>query len=88
MPTFGRPLQVGRYKVATADSCNHPTMTKPLSFVLAAIPALALSVAIPFVNRDEPRILGLPFLLAWIIGWVLIVPAFLWIVYRVVEGRR
>jgi hypothetical protein len=63
-------------------------MTKPLSFVLAAIPALALSVAIPFVNRDEPRILGLPFLLAWIIAWVLLVPAFLWIVYRVVEGRR
>jgi uncharacterized protein DUF3311 len=63
-------------------------MTKPLSFVLAAIPALALSAAIPLVNRDEPRVLGLPFLLVWIIAWILVVPAFLWIVYRVVEGRR
>jgi hypothetical protein len=49
---------------------------------LAAIPAAALTVAVPFVNRVEPRIFGLPFLLSWIVAWVLLTPAFLWTVGR------
>ena len=49
---------------------------------LAAIPLAALSIAIPFVNRIEPRILGLPFVLCWIIGWVLLTPAFIWTIGR------
>ncbi|MGH7708221.1 MAG: DUF3311 domain-containing protein [Vulcanimicrobiaceae bacterium] len=52
------------------------------SVVLAVIPALALTVAIPFVNVVEPRILGLPFLLAWITAWILLAPLFMWCVYR------
>jgi hypothetical protein len=51
-------------------------------FILAAIPIAALSVAVPLVNHVEPRILGLPFVLAWIAGWVLITPAFLWAIGR------
>jgi hypothetical protein len=50
--------------------------------ILAAIPIAALSVAVPFVNRVDPRIFGLPFVLAWIAGWVLITPAFLWTIGR------
>jgi hypothetical protein len=50
--------------------------------ILAAIPIAALSVAVPFVNRVDPRIFGLPFVLAWIAGWVLITPAFLWAIGR------
>jgi hypothetical protein len=42
-----------------------------------------LSVAVPFVNHVEPRILGLPFVLAWIAGWVVVTPAFLWTLGRV-----
>jgi len=41
-----------------------------------------LTFAIPFVNRVEPRLLGLPFLLAWIIVWMLIGPAFYWAICR------
>jgi hypothetical protein len=37
---------------------------------------------VPFVNRIEPRIVGLPFLLCWIIAWVLLTPAFLWTIGR------
>ena len=51
--------------------------------MLAAIPPLALSVAVPFVNRVEPRVLGLPFILAWIAGWVLVTPLFVWYVGRI-----
>ena len=46
----------------------------PLTLVLALIPVLALTVGIPFANHVEPRVFGLPFLLAWIVGWLLLTP--------------
>ena len=63
-------------------------MPKRLSLGLAAIPAIALTFAIPFVNREEPHVLGLPFVFAWIVVWIALVPAFLWIVHHKIEGRR
>lgn len=57
-------------------------MRRATRFLIAAIPPVALSVAVPFVNRVEPRVFGLPFLLAWIAFWVLVTPAFLWTVGR------
>ncbi|HET9029847.1 MAG TPA: DUF3311 domain-containing protein [Candidatus Aquilonibacter sp.] len=54
-----------------------------MRFLLAAIPIVALSLAVPFVNRVEPRILGLPFVLAWIALWVILTPAFIWGIGRV-----
>ncbi len=53
-----------------------------LRAVLAAIPIVALTLAVPLVNRVEPRFFGLPFLLSWIVMWVLLTPAFLWMVTR------
>ncbi|MGA8100019.1 MAG: DUF3311 domain-containing protein [Candidatus Cybelea sp.] len=53
-----------------------------LPALLAAIPLAALSVAIPLVNRVEPRIFGVPFLLGWIVAWVLLTPGFLWTIGR------
>jgi len=53
-----------------------------LRALLTAIPLAALTVAIPLVNRVEPRIFGLPFLLCWIVAWVLLTPAFLWTIGR------
>jgi hypothetical protein len=50
--------------------------------VLTAIPISALTLAVPLVNRIEPRVAGLPFLLAWILAWVLLTPAFLWTIGR------
>jgi hypothetical protein len=57
-------------------------MREMLRLLLAAIPIAALSIAVPLVNRVEPRILGLPFLLCWIVGWVCLTPAFLWTIGR------
>ena len=52
------------------------------SIILAAIPFLALTFG-PFVaNRLEPRIFGLPFLLAYCVFWVLLTPIFLFCVDR------
>lgn len=53
-----------------------------LRAVLAAIPIVALTLAVPLVNRVEPRFFGLPFLLSWIVMWVLLTPVFLWMVTR------
>ncbi|HEY0613497.1 MAG TPA: DUF3311 domain-containing protein [Candidatus Elarobacter sp.] len=56
--------------------------TRPLTVLCALIPALALTLGVAAANRLEPRILGLPFVLAWITAWVLVTPAFMWVAYR------
>jgi uncharacterized protein DUF3311 len=53
-----------------------------LRVLLAAIPIAALSLAVPWVNRVEPRIFGLPFLLFWIVAWVFLSPVFVWTIGR------
>lgn len=55
---------------------------RTIAVVCAIIPVLALTVGVAFANQLEPRILGLPFLLAWIVAWVLLTPAFMWAAYR------
>ncbi len=50
--------------------------------ILALIPAVMLTFAVPLVNRVEPRILGMPFLLVWITLWVALTPLFLYAVER------
>jgi len=63
-------------------------MPKRLSLGLAAIPVIALTIAVPVVNRDDPHVLGMPFILAWIVVWVALTPAFLWFIDSRVERRR
>lgn len=38
--------------------------------LLAFLPVVGILGAPWFANRVEPYILGMPFLLAWIVGWV------------------
>ena len=49
-----------------------------LSIAIASIPVLAMTAGIPFANRLEPRILGLPFLMAYLIFCVVLTPVFLY----------
>jgi hypothetical protein len=56
-------------------------MRARLQVVAAFIPALALIAGLPFVNRLEPIVFGLPFLLFWILAWVLATPLFLGAAY-------
>ena len=42
---------------------------------LAALPALLILVGSPFANRVHRLVLGLPFLLLWILGCVLLTSA-------------
>lgn len=51
------------------------------ALILGAIPFITLVFALPFVNRVEPVILGLPFLLFWILSWVVLTPFILLAAY-------
>ena len=42
---------------------------------LAILPAVGMLGGVPFANRAEPYVLGLPFLLFWIVAWVLLTSA-------------
>lgn len=42
---------------------------------LALVPAIGMLGGVPFANRVEPYILGLPFLLFWITLWVVLTSA-------------
>jgi len=62
------------------------TSNRAVAVVCAVVPALALTLGVIVFDRLEPRILGLPFVLAWIVAWVLLTPAFMWVAYRSVRA--
>jgi hypothetical protein len=55
---------------------------------LAAIPFLALIVGPFFVNRTDPLVLGLPFLLAWIVAWILLTSLIMAVIYMADPANR
>ena len=55
---------------------------------LAVIPFLALVVGPFFVNRMDPVVLGLPFLLAWIVVWILLTSLIMAIIYAADPANR
>ncbi len=55
---------------------------------LAVVPFLALIVGPFFVNRAMPLILGLPFLLAWIVAWILLTSLIMAVIYATDPTNR
>lgn len=53
------------------------------ALLLGALPFLTLVFALPLVNRIHPIILGLPFILFWILAWVVLTPFILFLAYQV-----
>jgi hypothetical protein len=47
-----------------------------------AVPFVTLVFSLPFVNRMEPFVFGLPFVLFWIVLWVALTPLALLAAYR------
>ncbi|NPT56192.1 DUF3311 domain-containing protein [Paraburkholderia elongata] len=56
--------------------------------VLAALPFVGILLGIPFVNRVEPLVLGMPFVLAWIVMWVVLSSIIMAIIYRLDPSNR
>ena len=59
----------------------------PLQVVLLAIPCIAVLI-VPWFNRVDPEIAGIPFFYWWQMLWVPLCGAFIGIVYRMVVGDR
>jgi hypothetical protein len=49
--------------------------------LLAALPFIGILLGVPFVNRTEPMVLGMPLVLAWIVMWVVLTSAIMGVVY-------
>ena len=56
--------------------------------VLAALPFIGILLGVPFVNRVEPLLLGMPFVLGWIVAWVVLSSIIMAIVYRLDPSNR
>jgi hypothetical protein len=53
-----------------------------LIHLLAALPFLGILGGIFFANRVEPFVLGLPFILFWIVLWVVLTSGIMAVIYR------
>jgi hypothetical protein len=48
---------------------------------LALLPFLAMLVGPFFLNRVSPSVLGIPFLLAWFVAWILLTTAIMALIF-------
>ena len=56
--------------------------------LLAAVPAIGMLGGVPFANRASSSVLGLPFLLFWIIAWVIATSASMALLYLIDQRRQ
>jgi Protein of unknown function (DUF3311) len=57
-------------------------------YLLAVLPFLGLLGGIPFANRVTPFVLGLPFILFWIVLWVVLTSVIMWVIYSTDPRNR
>lgn len=48
---------------------------------LAVLPFLGILVGTAFVNQVEPLVFGMPLVLAWLVGWVIVGAAIMAAIY-------
>ncbi len=58
------------------------------ALLLALIPFAGMCLSVPLWDRVEPMLLGLPFNLAWLIGWIVFTSLCMWGAYRVETARE
>ena len=56
--------------------------------LLAALPFIGILLGVPFVNRVEPLVFGMPLVLAWIVLWVILAAVIMAIVYKLDPTNR
>ena len=74
----------------TADGEDRPRPGYRLRayHLLAAVPAIGMLGGVPFANRVHTLVLGLPFLLLWILGWVIATSACMGTLYLLDRRRQ
>ncbi|UOF91314.1 DUF3311 domain-containing protein [Fodinisporobacter ferrooxydans] len=53
-----------------------------LKYILALLPFIGILVGVPFVNTVKPYVFGLPFLLFYIVLWVVLTSVVMGIIYK------
>ena len=56
--------------------------------LLSIIPFIGVLVCIPFVNQVKPYVFGMPFVLFWMVMWVVLTSVILAIVYKIDPTNR
>jgi len=56
--------------------------------LLAALPFIGILLGVPFFNRVEPLVLGMPLVLAWIVMWVVLTSVIMATVYLLDPANR
>ncbi|WP_108587570.1 DUF3311 domain-containing protein [Paenisporosarcina sp. OV554] len=56
--------------------------------LLILVPIIGFLGFLPLANRIEPYVLGLPFLLFWLVLWMVLSPMILIIVYKLDPDNR
>jgi hypothetical protein len=59
-----------------------------LQHALSALPLAGILVGIFFANRTEPYVLGLPFVLFWLLAWVVLAAGIMALVHRLDDRER
>ena len=61
---------------------------KRLCYLLSFIAYFGMPIGIPFIRSAEPYVLGLPFLLFWMVLWILLGTGLMLIVHRINPSAR
>ena len=56
--------------------------------LLAVLPFIGILLGVPFVNRVEPLVLGMPLVLAWIVMWVVLSAIIMGVIYWLDPANR
>lgn len=60
---------------------------KLIVFLLVLIPFIGQLALLPFVNKIEPIIIGLPFLPFWLLLWIVLTPLCTWGIYKIQQAE-
>ncbi|TCP30907.1 uncharacterized protein DUF3311 [Scopulibacillus darangshiensis] len=59
-----------------------------LKHIVSILPVIGLLVGIPFVNRAEPYILGMPPMMFWVALWTVLTSVTMFIVYKLEKKQE
>lgn len=59
-----------------------------LIYFLATLPFIGILGGISFANKVTPYVFGLPFVLFWIVSWVVATSAIIGIIYKLDPSNR
>lgn len=57
------------------------------ALLLALIPFAAMCFSVSLWDRVEPMVLGIPFNMFWLIGWIVVTTLCMWAAYRLEAAR-